>query len=138
MSKNLLFFPVKLFSNEWSLFVAVALPCIGKKSFVTPTLCYFDSIGCNNDNGSVITMSDQIRQLLNVLWRNKFSAKVDKIENPFNKRSLPLKCFKGENENIVIVLIESFVVIFPKWKNIPDNLKFYVYFNFTIKSREAI
>jgi hypothetical protein len=67
-------------------------------------------------------MSDKIRQLINVLWRNKFSAKVDKIENPFNKRSLPLKCFKGEN--IVIVLIESFVVIFPNWKNIPDNLKF--------------
>jgi hypothetical protein len=67
-------------------------------------------------------MGDKIRQLLNVLWRNKFSAKVDKIENPFNKRSLPLKCFKGEN--IVIVLIESFVVIFPNWKNIPDNLKF--------------
>ena len=122
MSKNLLFFPIKLFNNEWSLFVAVALPCIGKKSFVTPTLCYFDSIGCNNNNGTVITMSDKIRQFLNVLWRNKFSAKVDKIENPFNKRSLPLKCFKGEN--IVIVLIESFVVIFPNWKNIPDNLKF--------------
>ncbi len=68
-------------------------------------------------------MGDKIRQLLNVLWRNEFSAKVDKIENPFNKRSLPLKCFKGEN--IVIVLIESlFVVIFPNWKNIPDNLKF--------------
>ena len=67
-------------------------------------------------------MSDKIRQFLNVLWRNKFSAKVDKIENPFNKRSLPLKCFKGEN--IVIVLIESFVVISPNWKNIPDNLKF--------------
>ena len=136
MSKNLLFFPIKLFSNEWSLFVAVALPCIGKKSFVTPTLCYFDSTGCNNNNGTVITMSDKIRQFLNVLWRNKFSAKVDKIENPFNKRSLPLKCFKGEN--IVIVLIESFVVIFPNWKNIPDNLKFCVYFNFMIKSREAI
>jgi hypothetical protein len=53
MSKNLLFFPIKLFSNEWSLFVAVALPCIGKKSFVTPTLCYFDSTGCNNNNGTV-------------------------------------------------------------------------------------
>jgi hypothetical protein len=32
MSKNMLFFLVKLFSNEWSLFVAVALPFIGKKS----------------------------------------------------------------------------------------------------------
>ena len=117
MSKNLLFFPVKLFSNEWSLFVAVALPCIGKKSFVTPTLCYFDSIGCNNDNGSVITMSDQIRQLLNVLWRNKFSAKVDKFENPFNKRTLPLKCFKGEN--IVIVLIKSFCGNFSKMEKYP-------------------
>ncbi len=71
-------------------------------------------------------MSDKIRQFLNVLWRNKFSAKVDKIENPFNKRSLPLKCFKGEN--IVIVLIESFVVIFPNWKKVGKNYLFFFTF----------
>ncbi len=41
--------------------------------FVTPTLCYFDSTGCNNNNGTVITTSDKIRQLLNVLWRNNKS-----------------------------------------------------------------
>ena len=32
---------------------------------------------------------------------------VDKIEYPFSKRSLPLRCFKGKN--IIIVLIISFL-----------------------------
>jgi hypothetical protein len=31
LQQNLLFFPIKLFSNQWSLFVAIALPCIGEK-----------------------------------------------------------------------------------------------------------
>jgi hypothetical protein len=107
MEQNLLFFPIKLFFNEWSLFVIVALPCIGKKSSIKPMLCNLDPIGNNGDNADTRTMSVKIRQLLNVLWQNKFRSKVDKIENPFNKRSLPLRCFKGMN--IFITLIKSYL-----------------------------
>ncbi len=92
MEQNLLFFPIKLFGNEWSLFVIVALLCIGKKSLIKPMLCYLDPIGNNSNNADIITMSMKIRQLLNVLWQNKFRSKVDKIENLYSKRSLPLKC----------------------------------------------
>jgi hypothetical protein len=80
MEQNLLFFPIKLFSNEWSLFVIVALPYVGKKSLITPMLCYFDPIGSNCNNADIITISMKIRQLLNVLWQNTFRSKVDKIE----------------------------------------------------------
>jgi hypothetical protein len=97
LDQNLLIFPVDLISNKWSLFVAVALPYAGKKSLKTPMLCHFDTIGSIVDEAAIQTMSEKIRQVLNVLWRNKFSLKVDKIENPFNKRTLPLKCFKGEH-----------------------------------------
>ncbi len=107
MEQNLLFFPIKLFSNEWSLFVIVALPCIGKKSSIKPMLCFLDPIGNNGNNADIITMNVKIRQLLNVLWQNKFRSKVDKIENPFSKRSLPLRCFKGMN--ILITLIKSYL-----------------------------
>ena len=39
------------------------------------------------------------------------------IENPLSKRSLPLRCFKGENI-INTFIISYFEAIFPKWKNI--------------------
>ena len=84
---------IKLSSNEWSLFVIVAIPHIGKKSLTTPMLCYF---GRNGDNADITNTSVKIRQLLNVLWQNKFHLKVDKIENPFNKQSLPLRWFSGK------------------------------------------
>jgi hypothetical protein len=70
MVQNLLFFPIKLFRGEWSLFVVVALPYIGKKSSITPMLCYFDPICSNGDDADIITMSTKIQQLLNVLWCN--------------------------------------------------------------------
>jgi hypothetical protein len=107
MEQNLLFFPIKLFSDEWSLFVIVALVCIGKKSSIKPMLCYLDPIGNNGNNADIITMSVKIHQLLNVLWQNKFRSKVDKFENPFSKRSLPLRCFKGMN--IFITSIKSYL-----------------------------
>ncbi len=96
LEQNLLFFPIKLSSNEWSLFVIVANPYIEKKSFTTPMLCYFDPVDRNGDNADITNMSVKIRQLLNVLWQNKFHSKVDKIENPFNKQSLPLRWFSGK------------------------------------------
>ena len=43
------------------------------------------------------------------LWSQKFRSKVDEIDNPFNKRSLPLKCFKGEA--ILILLFREFYKI---------------------------
>lgn len=67
-------------------------------------LCHFDPIGSSVDEAGITTMSEKIRQLLNVMWRNKFSSKVDKIENPFNKRTLPLKCLKGEHIGIALIL----------------------------------
>jgi hypothetical protein len=60
MVQNLLLFPIKLFRDEWSLFVVVALSYIGKKSSITPMLCYFDPIGSNDDNADIITMSRKI------------------------------------------------------------------------------
>ena len=102
--QNLLIFPVDLISNKWSFFVAVALPYVGKKTLKTPMLCHFDPIGSSVDEAAITTMSEKIRQLLNIMWRNKFSSKVDKIENPFNKRTLPLKCLKGEHIGIASIL----------------------------------
>jgi hypothetical protein len=135
MVQNLLFFPIKLFRDEWSLFVVAALPYIGKKSSITLMLCYFDPIGSNGDNADIITMRVKIRQLFNVLWRNKFSSKVDKVENPFRKRSLPLSCFKGKS--IVILLVISYLWIFFVNGKFPDTLMFYLFFNLTTNSREA-
>jgi hypothetical protein len=92
---NLLFFPIKLSSNEWSLFVIVAILHIRKKCLTTPMLCYFDPVGRNGD-ADITNTSVKIRQLFNVLWQNKFHSKVDKIENPFNKGSLSLRWFSGK------------------------------------------
>ena len=110
LDQNLLIFPVDLISNKWSLFVAVALPYVGKKSLKTPMLCHFDPTGNNVDEAAITTMSEKIRQLLNVMWRNKFSLKVDKIENPFNKRTLPLRCFKGEQSGMALIVWKFFQI----------------------------
>ncbi len=90
----MLFFPIKLFRDQWSLFVAVALPYFGPKGRIVPMLYYFDPSGSYGDHADVLHRSNKIQQLLNLLWRQKFSSKVDKFNNPFNKRSLPLKCLK--------------------------------------------
>jgi hypothetical protein len=92
----MLFFPIKLFRDQWSLFVVVALPYFGKKGPKVPMLYYFDPSGNYGNHADVVDR-------LNLLWRQKFSSKVDKFENPFNKRSLPLKCFKGETIFILFV-----------------------------------
>jgi hypothetical protein len=47
----------------------------------------------------------KIRQLLNVMWQNKFGSKIDKIKNLFSKRSIPLWCPKGKN--IIIMLNDT-------------------------------
>jgi hypothetical protein len=92
----MMFFPIKLFRDQWSLFVVVALPYFGKRGRKVPMLYYFDPSGSYGNHADVVDRSNKIQQLLNLLWRQKISSKVDKFENPFNKRSLPLKCFKGE------------------------------------------
>jgi hypothetical protein len=61
MEQNLLFFPIKLFGDEWSLFVIGALPCIGKKSSIKPMMCYLDPIGNDDNNADIITVSVKIR-----------------------------------------------------------------------------
>jgi hypothetical protein len=105
LQQNLLFFPIKLFSNHWSLFVVIALPYLGKNNTFTPILCYFDPVRSNGDQYVIINMSMKIRQLLNVVWQNKFGSKIDKIKNPFSKRSIPLWCPKGKN--IIIMLNDT-------------------------------
>jgi hypothetical protein len=89
------YFPIQLFKDKWSLFVVAALPWVGKNSNITPMLCYIDLVGKNSYDAKILHMSNKIRQILNVIWRNKFRSKVDKIENPYNHRSLPLSCVKG-------------------------------------------
>lgn len=70
-------------------------------------LCHFSPIGPIFDETAIATMSEKIRQVLNVMWQNKFRTKVDKIENPFNKRTLPLRCFKGEYTDISFIMYYS-------------------------------
>ncbi len=102
----MLFFPIKLFRDQWSLFVAVSLPYFGTKGCKVPMLYYFDRSGSYGNHADVLHRSNKIQHLLNLLWHQKLSSKVDKFDNPFNKRSLPLKCFKGET--IVFLFIWEF------------------------------
>ncbi len=92
----MVFFLIKLFRDQWSLFVAVPLPYFRTKGHKVPMLYYFDPSGSYSNHADVLHRSNKIQQLLNLLWRQKFSSKVDKFNNPFNRRSLPLNCFKGE------------------------------------------
>ena len=97
LGKDMLFFPVKSSNDVWSLFAIVALPYFGKKGVHVPMLYYFNPNGTFENDEDILDKGNRIRVLLNIMWRNKFNSKVDKIENPFNKRSLPLKCVKGES-----------------------------------------
>ncbi len=126
IQQNLLFFLIKLISNNWSLFVVIALPYIGKNNTFTPMLCYFDPFRSNADKHVILNMSMKIRQLLNVMWQNKFGSKLDQIENPFSKRSLPLWCPKGKN--IIIVSNDTLLCIFPNLKNIQIELLFFIFY----------
>jgi hypothetical protein len=115
LGQNMLFFPIKLLRDEWSLFVVVALPYFGKRGPKVPMLYYFDPIGSFGDEADVLDKGNRIRVLLILLWRQKFRSKVDKIDNPFNKRSLPLKCFKSESN------YHPFFWEFSKFRKIPSN-----------------
>ena len=93
--RSMVVFPIQLFKNEWSLFVVALLPWVGKNSTIKPMLCYLDLVGRNSSVPKILHMSSKIRQILNVIWCNKFMSKVDKVENPYNHRSLLLNCVKG-------------------------------------------
>jgi hypothetical protein len=73
----MLFFPIKLFRDQWSLFVVVALPYFGKRGHKVPMLYYFDPSGSYGDHADVVDRNNKIQQLLNLLWHKKFSSKVD-------------------------------------------------------------
>ncbi len=96
-------------------FVVAALPYFGKRGPKVPMLYYFDPIGSYGDEADVLDSGNRIQVLLILLWRQKFRSKVDKIDNPFNKRSLPLKCFKGEGN------YHPFFWEFSKFWKIPSN-----------------
>ncbi len=93
--QSMVVFPIQLFKNKWSLFVVASLPWVGKNSTIKPMLCYLDLVGRNSYAPKILHMNNKIRQILNVIWRNKFMSKVDKVKNPYNHRSLPLSCVKG-------------------------------------------
>ena len=95
LMQSMVVFPIQLFKNKWSLFVVASLPLVGKNSNIKPMLCYIDLVGRNSYITKILHMSNKIRQILNVIWCNKFMSKVDKVENPYNHRSLPLSCVKG-------------------------------------------
>ena len=92
----MLFFPIRLFRDKCFLLVVVALPNFGTKGPKVPMLYYFDPSGSYANDADVLDMGNRIRILLNIFWCQQFRPKVDKINNPFNKRSLHLKCFEGE------------------------------------------
>jgi hypothetical protein len=60
LQQNLLFFPIKLFGNQWSLFIAIALPCVGENNTCTPMLCYLDPAGNNGGQDVITNMSIKI------------------------------------------------------------------------------
>ncbi len=84
LMRSMVVFPIQFFKDEWSLFVVAALPWVGKNSNITPMLWYIDLVGKNSYDANILHMSNKIRQILNVIWRNKFRSKVDKIKNPYN------------------------------------------------------
>jgi hypothetical protein len=68
VTAKLVVLPNQVVWQAWSLFVAIALPCIGTNNTFTPMLCYLDPAG-NNGNQDVITnMSIKIQHLLNIMW----------------------------------------------------------------------
>jgi hypothetical protein len=95
LMRSMVVFPIQLFKDKWSLFIVASLPWVGKNSTIMPMICYIDFAGRNSYDSKILHMSNKIRQILNVIWRNKYRSKVDKIENPYNHRSLPLRCVNG-------------------------------------------
>ncbi len=123
---------VVFFQSSWSatngpfLFLLL-FHVLGKNNTFTPMLCYFDPVRCNANKHVILNMSMKIRQLLNVMWRNKFGSKLDKIENPFSKRSLSLLCPKGKN--IIIVSNNPLLwIFFQMWKISKLNHIFFIFY----------
>ncbi len=87
-------------------------PILGKKDLRYQCCTILISYG---DEADVLDKGNRIQVLLNLLWRQKFRSKVNKIYNSFNKRSLPLKCFKGEGN------YHPFFWEFFKFWKIPSN-----------------
>jgi hypothetical protein len=94
--QNMLFLPIQIIRNQTSVFIVIAEQNNGNNQHNPSILCYLDPTGKNGDQDFVRNISHKIRLFLNVMWQGKFGAKVDIMQNPFSKRSLPLWCPKGE------------------------------------------
>ena len=94
--QNMLFLPIQILRNQTSIFIVIAEQNNGLNQRKPSILCYLDPTGKNGDQDFVTNISHKICLFLNVMWQSKFGAKVDIIQNPFSKRSLPLWCPKGE------------------------------------------
>jgi hypothetical protein len=92
----MLFLPIQILRNQTSVFIAIAEQNNENNQRNPSILCYLDPTGKNGDQDVVRNISHKICLFLNVMWQSKFGAKVDIIQNPFSKRSLPLWCPKGE------------------------------------------
>jgi hypothetical protein len=51
------------------------------------------------------------------MWQSKFGSKIDKIKNPFSKRSIPLWCPKSKN--IIIMLNDTLSCKFFQISKVP-------------------
>ncbi len=94
--QNMLFLPIQILRNQTLIFIVIAERNNGLNQHKPLILCYLDPTGKNGNQDFVTNISHKIRLFLNVMWQSKFGAKVDIIQNPFSKRSLPLWCPKGE------------------------------------------
>ena len=94
--QNMLFLPIQILRNRTSIFIVIAEQNNGLNQRKPSILCYLDPTRKNGDQDFVTSINHKIRLFLNVMWRSKFGAKVDIIQNPFSKRSLSLWCPKGE------------------------------------------
>ena len=94
--QNILSLPIQILYNQMSIFIVIAEQNNELNQDKPSILCYLDPTGKNGDQDFVSHISHKICLFLNVMWQSKFGAKVDIIQNPFSKRSLPLWCPKGE------------------------------------------
>jgi hypothetical protein len=94
--QDIFFLPIQILHNQTSIFIVIAEQNNGLNQHKPSILCYLDPTGKNGDQDYVTHISHKICLFLNVLWQSKFGKKVDIIQNPFSKRSLPLWCPKGE------------------------------------------
>jgi hypothetical protein len=88
--QNMLFIPVQMLGNQTSIFIVIDVKNNGQSKSNPPILCYLDPTGKSGDQDFVTNISHKICLVLNVMWQSKFDTRVDLIQNPFSKRSLPL------------------------------------------------